>query len=865
VSTTDAINAYRLFLGRQPETERVVSEKADLPIRKLVSNFLGAREFSERVLSALTKDYPLPHYRSGAFPDREMLEWVHQSFALPPATLERTASDITWRKLLKAVLKDPAVRRAAPPAMSGVLAELENARSKSLGSLEQRELAGSIDDFSTFEIRGWAADLMNPDEPLKLEVFLDNLFVGVAETGFYRREIQEKIGGEGKVGFAFNIPAAHQGVLEQERLLTVREALSRKPIAIPTRVKGGQASAFDALVHLRREIELVATNLERIKALLPNLARDSEYPLAMYDSYQRASRTALKANRHHQESEAAAFSFTPKFSIILSGVADRADLISSIGSLRRQTYQAWECIPCIAVANDEGQTTLDTIASADGRIKSAVVSSDAESWKYANHAIQQATGDYVVWLTAGDLLSDDALFELARLLQDQNATLIYFDEDRFERYGGTARYTFPVLKGDFDHELLLASNYVGNAFACQRESFNGLGGLRGEFGDASEYDFLLRATERLAPAEIVHLQKILYHRRSVVRSHVEDDTEARVACVNAHLQRIGADAIAEPHSDPFGAAQPECQRIVWRLPGPVPKISIIIPTRDRADLLRPCVESVLQSQDAYPETLEIMVVDNESAEAETHALFQHLTRDRGVRLLPSPGSFNWSAINNAAAREATGDILLFLNNDTRVLSPDWVRELASMASRHNVGAVGGRLLYEDGTIQHAGVVLGGRAIHEAAGQRPDEGGYFGRTALQRNVSAVTGACLATRKSVFIELGGFDDLNLKVAFNDVDYCLKARAAGLSVIYTPFATLYHLESKSRGLDDNFSKRLRSQNEIQFMRARWGNALENDPFYNVRFNRTGTPFSRLRPPQLMALATEDRDDEQELWGAE
>jgi GT2 family glycosyltransferase len=200
-----------------------------------------------------------------------------------------------------------------------------------------------------------------------------------------------------------------------------------------------------------------------------------------------------------------------------------------------------------------------------------------------------------------------------------------------------------------------------------------------------------------------------------------------------------------------------------------------------------------------------------------------------------------------------------------VLSPDWVRELASQAVRANVGAVGARLFYEDGTIQHGGVVLGGRAVHEGIGERPGEGGYLGRTALQRNVSAVTGACLATRKSLFLELGGFDEAGLKVAFNDVDYCLKVRAAGLSVIYTPFATLYHLESKSRGIDDDFTKRLRSQSELGIMRGRWRNSLERDPFYNARFNRSGRPFTRLRPPELLAVPPELHDDDHALWEQE
>jgi GT2 family glycosyltransferase len=430
------------------------------------------------------------------------------------------------------------------------------------------------------------------------------------------------------------------------------------------------------------------------------------------------------------------------------------------------------------------------------------------------------------------------------------------------------RYVSPVLKTTFDHEHLLSHNYIGNAFACSRELYGSLDGFDGGCSDAYGYDFLLRASEKLNPADFQHLERILYHRRAQeedgLGSSAAEESSTRLTCVNAHLERLWAPARAEPHSDPLGGPRPTSHRIIWELPDPVPMVSIIIPTRDRADLMEPCLQSVFESQAHYPVPFEIIVMDNESSEPETLSLLERAARDHGVTVIPYGSAFNWSAINNLAAREARGDILLFLNNDTRVLTPGWVRELASHAIRPDVGAVGARLLYEDGTIQHAGVVLGGRAVHESIGQRPSEGGYCGRTVLQRNVSAVTGACLATRKSLFQELGGFDEINLKVAFNDVDYCLKLRAAGYAVVYTPFATLYHFESKSRGLDDDFSKRLRSQNELRIMRSRWHEVIERDPFYNSRFNRTGRPFTRLRPPELVGRVIEATDDD-ELWELE
>lgn len=864
MSDRDAINAYHLFLGRQPESERVVSEKAALPIHRLAAIFLGSREFSERILPPLIKGYPLPHFRVGLMPHAEIVDWVRDSFPLSEGGGDAIGGRTTWRQILRTVLTATEARKLAPPALAGTLAELASRDDNSPENFE-REVVGSIDDFSTFEIRGWAADLLRPEEPLTLEVFFDNMFVGIAQTGLFRREVQEKVGGSGKAGFLFNIPAAHHPLLETERLLTVRESISGRPVATPIRVRGRQAGAFDSLFHLRREIDLVAASLERIKAALPSLAAESEFPIAMYDAYQKASRVALMNNRHRQAAEIAAFSSFPAFSVVLTGAGDVANMMHSVNSIRRQTYRNWECIICVPPADPEYHASVSGLCAADTRIKSLDCAPNEAMWKTANDGGAKATGDYLLWLREGDLLSEDTCFELAKRLQEDAPALIYFDEDRFERQSGRPKYTAPVLKTAFDHDHLLACNYIENAFACRRSAFEELGGFRGDFEGAHEYDLLLRAVEASGLGGAAHLSKILYHRRDVAGEAGEGEAAAAaVACVNAHLARIGANAAAEAHADPFGVPRPKSQRIVWRLPAPAPKVSIVIPTRDRADLLKPCVESIFRSQESYPLPFEIVVMDNDSCEPETTAVFEQVIRNSG-RVIASPGPFNWSAINNRAAAEATGDILLFLNNDTRVLSSDWVRELASIASRPEVGAVGARLLYEDGTIQHAGVVLGGRAVHEATGQRPADGGYLGRTALQRNVSAVTGACLATRRQLFLDLGGFDELNLKVAFNDVDYCLKVRAAGLSVIYTPFATLYHLESKSRGLDDDFSKRLRTQNEVRVMRSRWGAAMEHDPFYNTRFNRTGLPFTRLRPPQIIAAAADLADDEQELWEVE
>jgi O-antigen biosynthesis protein len=358
----------------------------------------------------------------------------------------------------------------------------------------------------------------------------------------------------------------------------------------------------------------------------------------------------------------------------------------------------------------------------------------------------------------------------------------------------------------------------------------------------------------LSASDILHLPRVLYHWRvtpgSVSRTPLlfEQIQGNIVAAVDDHLRRLNLAARVGAHNDPVGSARQFATRVRWQLPSVAPKISIVVATRDRLDLLRPCLDSILSSVAGYPGPYEILLVDNDSAEPATQEYFTALSANPQIRIIPFRGPFNWSAINNAGAREAGGEVLIFLNNDTVVLTQDWCTELVANALRDDVGAVGARLLYADGTIQHAGVLLGveGVAGHESVGDASETGGYFGRNHLLRSAAAVTGACLATRRAIFQELdGGFDELNLKVAFNDVDYCMRVRKAGYRVVYNPFAVLYHFESKSRGRELSEAQQKRHRAEASWFRSRWTEAEIVDPYYNPHFERFARPFERLRPP--------------------
>ena len=314
--------------------------------------------------------------------------------------------------------------------------------------------------------------------------------------------------------------------------------------------------------------------------------------------------------------------------------------------------------------------------------------------------------------------------------------------------------------------------------------------------------------------------------------------EAGLRAVAEHLQRTGAQATAEPL--PHGH-----YRVRWRLPEPAPRVSIIVPTRDRAALLQACVESVLGLTD-YPD-FELLVVDNQSEEPEALAYLAELERRSRVRVLRYAQPFNYSAINNWAATQATGSVLCLLNNDIEVIAPDWLREMAGQASRADIGAVGAMLYYPDRTIQHAGVILGIGGIANHAFQHLPAGspGYCARALVAQNLSAVTGACLVVRRAVFEQVGGLDE-QLAVAFNDIDLCLRVRAAGYRNLWTPFAELVHHESVSRGADDTPDKRARFVGEVALMQARWGDLLREDPAYNPNLTLEATDFGFAFPPR-------------------
>ena len=517
--------------------------------------------------------------------------------------------------------------------------------------------------------------------------------------------------------------------------------------------------------------------------------------------------------------------------------ASPAQLRRCLDSVIGQAWERWElCVtPAASLAPSIAQM-LAEYAARDARIRVVESTSDAP-----NAALTAVRGDFVALLDADGELRPHALLYMAEAVAaDRDIAMLYSDEDSIADDGRRHDHCF---KPDWDPDLLRSRDYVGHLAMVRATLAREAGGFRDGFGDGRGYDLILRCSERVAARRIRHIPAILYHRLAALPMAVsigDPDTAgaARLRAVADHLQRIGSAARVE------AVEGSSSLRVHWRLPQQAPRVSLIVPTRDRAELLRTCVESIL-AKTTYPD-FELLVVDNQSSErAALEYLHQLASRER-VRVLRYNEPFNYSALNNWAVRQCSGQLIGMVNNDIEVISPDWLVEMAALAARPDTGVVGAMLYYPDDTIQHAGMVLGlfGFAGHVYAGKPRGHDGYHGRARAVQSLSAVTGACLLVRRDVYESVGGLDE-SLPVEFNDVDFCLRVRQCGYRNVWTPHAELYHHESASRSVDGATPRKARFA-EVALMQARWGGLLQADPAYNPNLSLQGRDFELAFPPR-------------------
>lgn len=506
-----------------------------------------------------------------------------------------------------------------------------------------------------------------------------------------------------------------------------------------------------------------------------------------------------------------------------------------IESVQNQSYSEWElCIGNASPENKEMKKILEEYKN-DARIKEVEIPENKGISQNTNRAMEIASGEWIGLLDHDDLLAPNALYEIAKAVNEHpDAEVIYTDEDKVTT--DLKEHFQPHLKPDFNLDLLRSNNYICHFFVASRDLIKRVGGFRPEFNGAQDYDLILRCTEQAK--QIVHIPKILYHWR-VHKASTADNPASKMYAFDAgkraieeHLVRCRTKGAVQ-HTKDLGF-----YRVKYEVCGE-PLVSIIIPNKDQSEALKKCLDSI-REKTSY-RNYEIIIVENNSEEPETFAFYKKIAGEK-IKIVTWEGEFNYSAINNFGVRHARGDYLLLLNNDVEIINGDWLTEMLSHCQRKEVGIVGAKLYYPDNTIQHAGIIIGigGIAGSVFVGLPRAFSGYLHKASIQLDLSAVTAACMLVKRSVFEQVGGLEE-KLKVAFNDVDFCLRVREKGYLVVYDPYAELYHYESKTRGAEDTKEKIRRFQTEIEYMRSHWiGLLKKGDPYYNCNLSLTKWDYS-------------------------
>lgn len=506
-----------------------------------------------------------------------------------------------------------------------------------------------------------------------------------------------------------------------------------------------------------------------------------------------------------------------------------------IDSVQQQSYAKWEL--CIGNASPEKQEIRQVLEEykSDKRIKEIAIPENKGIAENTNKAMTISEGEFIGLLDHDDLLAPNALYEVVKVLNENNlAEVVYTDEDKVT--ADLEEHFRPHFKPDFNLDLLRSNNYICHFFVASRDLIKRVGGFRPEFNGAQDYDLILRCTEQAK--QIVHIPKILYHWR-VHKASTADNPASKMYAFDAgkraieeHLVRCRTKGTVQ-HTKDLGF-----YRVKYEVCGE-PLVSIIIPNKDQSEALKKCLDSI-REKTSY-RNYEIIIVENNSEEPETFAFYKKIAGEK-IKIVTWEGEFNYSAINNFGVRHARGDYLLLLNNDVEIINGDWLTEMLSHCQRKEVGIVGAKLYYPDNTIQHAGIIIGigGVAGSVFVGLPRAFSGYLHKASIQLDLSAVTAACMLVKRSVFEQVGGLEE-KLKVAFNDVDFCLRVREKGYLVVYDPYAELYHYESKTRGAEDTKEKIRRFQTEIEYMRSHWiGLLKKGDPYYNCNLSLTKWDYS-------------------------
>nr|WP_249196776.1 glycosyltransferase family 2 protein [Gluconobacter cerinus] len=709
-----------------------------------------------------------------------------------------------------------------------------------------------VDGVKQGALRGWilCADKPGAEQHGRciISVIVDGVPMAQTRADRYRGDVAAVLGCDPNCGFEIPIPQRLRGSAPhkfQVVALPDRTELNGSPFIT--------SLADDALetrlVDLLGTIDGLHRKLSELRQEVKDLVPRRGYNLGDYNRWAHKYYPLLRERVAKQRQLQGSTRTEPLVSILCPTYRPlKSDFEAALNSVLSQTYSNWELL----IVDDAGkcaQTTavIEQFCKADQRIRAVPLAKNAGISGATNAGMDAALGDYVVFFDHDDLMVDVAVEVMVHAALETGAKLLYSDEDKIDQAG---YFLEPNLKPDFNYRYLLGCNYICHLTMVEAETMRKIGHLKSDYDGAQDHDFVLRATEILSPSEIHHVPEVLYHWRKTPNStavNVANKTyaiEAGVRCVHDHLKRrkIKAKVSSIRGLTLYG--------VEW-LTKKAPKVTIIIPFKDQVETTRQCVDALL-NKTAY-KNFDIILVNNWSVEDETIDFISEIQKHPRVSVLTVEEPFNYSRLNNLAVEQTSADYLMFMNNDVFVEHSNWLHiAIGEALAAPDIGAVGAKLLYPNDTIQHAGVIVGpaGIGAHVHRGDPVTEYGYIGRTMLSHEVTAVTAAAMLVRSDVFHEIGGFDEKELTVAYNDVDLCLKIRDAGYRIIFSAEVVAYHHESLSRGSDDRPEHEARFFHETQTMLARWSDnpLFERDPSYPRYFTVDQQPFFDLVDPETL-----------------
>lgn len=818
--------AYELILGRAPESEQVFNNLTGRPLEFILAALFEGPEFAANVRRPVRRGSAPVGSCFDAPPRPELLNWAASSLPIDGPMRSSVRDARTWTQLYDRLFADPVFRREANLERG----PWSDAELRTLAVLAQgpdgSSRRGAIEAIEGGSIRGWATDLDGLDQPLRVEVWVNDVFSGAGTANGFRRDVQDRFGGSGLTGYVIDVEASRRPTGDAR--VELIDGQTRRILAAAD--WPATSPAVEPYESVRAELAQIRQVLERVEAALPALASRQGYAVSDYSDYYEAFYRA-------PASEAGAARKSSGLSVVFDVTGASAGEVED---------GVWSVVNQMAAASDltlfGAGVDAGTFTDLRNRIDWARrLETPAQDWLKSApdlaHALQGIASDRVAVMAAPGLLAPDALVRFAEALAAPDVVAAYADEDRLIRQGNRDVHSQPRFKGAFDADQLFQTPYVGDCCAFLASALLASG------AQSRPAEAILRLSR--GPGRIAHVSRILW-----TAIGDPDGSTGDWLSIVSDVLADEPDLEIGPFEDGVGQFSAGQVRL-RRRPADGISATVIVPTRDRLDLLSPCIESLVRSSPHNLTAMDLRVIDHESREPETLAWLEAAQTRGEIVVDRYQGPFNWALMNNLAADRSEADVLIFLNNDTVVLSQDWLDELTTQALRPGVGVVGARLLFEDGTLQHGGFVARNRVehylSHDGVGLPLGDPGYLGRYGLVRRSVAVTGACMAVRRDTFLKLGGFDAARLAVEGNDVDLCLRAQAEGLSVIYNPHATLYHLESKSRGFAREGEAWATSAAAGRIIWDRWSALGIGEADYNAHFDREARPFTRLRPPTV------------------